>query len=166
MLPIGSVGITTTGYAFGGGLDHHRRDDFSSSVGPDSLGHRVHFEIALRRNAKGIGHTIEEGKHGGDVHRLCDLRFGPAMVAKKLYILVCGSIRRLGNPGDIREESSLRVRQVRFVESSLNNRLYRFVVGSLNPQEVCMGVQSIGTAIEPGDPAGDGFFSAAGEVAF
>jgi hypothetical protein len=45
-------------------------------------------------------------------------------------------------------------------------RLDCFLFSSLNPQEVGMRVQSIGAAIEPGDPAGNGFFRFAREVPF
>lgn len=45
-------------------------------------------------------------------------------------------------------------------------RLDCFLFSSLNPQEVGMRVQSIGAAIEPGDPAGNGFFRLAREVPF
>src|SRR5271169_1113507 len=47
-----------------------------------SLGrHLAKVEVVLRRHPEGIGHAIEEGEHGNDVHRLGNLVLRPAMVA-------------------------------------------------------------------------------------
>ncbi len=114
-----------------------------------SLGHGIHLQIALRRNAKSIGHAIEEGKHGGNINSLCDLWLAPAMIAKNLYIFCRCAVGGLGHFGDVFEENTLGRGELCIFEFPLRNRLNRFLIGSLNPQEVCMRVQSIGTAIEP-----------------
>src|SRR5271156_5671955 len=57
---------------------------FFIAIRLNSLGHRIHFEIPLWRNAKCISDTIEEREHGGDIHRFGNLRFGPAMITKNL----------------------------------------------------------------------------------
>jgi hypothetical protein len=132
----------------------------------DLLSHGIHFEISLGRNAKGIGDTIEEGEHCCDVHSLGDLRLAPAVIAEKLHVFGSSSIGRLGHLGDIVEKGSFGWSDLRLIELSFRNGLYCFFVCSLNPQEVCMRVESIGAAIEPRDPAGDGFLGAAGEVTF
>jgi len=103
-----------------------------------SLGHGIHFEITLRRNAEGIGNTIEESKHGSNIHSLRDLRLTPAMIAENLHVFHRCSIRRLGHLGDILEKCSLGWSDLRIIEVSFRNCLHRFVVCSLNPQEVCM----------------------------
>jgi hypothetical protein len=107
-------------------------------ISSDSLGYGIHFEIALRRNAKSIGYTIEERKHGGNIDSLCDLGLTPAMIAKDLYVFCCCAGGGLGHFGDVFEESAFRWAELSFVEFALRNRLHRFLVGSLNPQEVCM----------------------------
>jgi hypothetical protein len=116
---------------------------------PRSLGHGIHFEITLRRNAKGIGHTVEEGKHRGDIHGLCDLWLAPAMIAENLHVFWGGAVGGFCHLRDVVKQSALRRGELRFVEFSFRDRLYCFLVGSLNPQEVGMRVQSIGTTIEP-----------------
>jgi hypothetical protein len=103
-----------------------------------SLGHGIHFEITLGRNAKGIGYTIEEGKHGGNIHSLCDLWLAPAMIAETLHVFRGGAVSGLCHPGDVFQESALSRGEPGFVEFPLRNRLYRFLFCSLNPQEVCM----------------------------
>jgi hypothetical protein len=105
---------------------------------PRSLGHGIHFEITLRRNTKGIGYTVEEGKHGGDIHSLCDLRFAPAMIAENLHVFRGRAVGGLCHLGDVVKQSALGRSQLGFVELPLRNRLYCFLIGSLNPQEVCM----------------------------
>jgi hypothetical protein len=105
---------------------------------PPSLCHGIHFEITLRRNTKGIGYTVEEGKHGGDIHSLCDLWLAPAMIAENLYVFCGRAVGGFCHLGDVVKQSTLRRAELRFVEFPLGYRLYCFLVGSLNPQEVCM----------------------------
>jgi hypothetical protein len=103
-----------------------------------SLGHGVHFEITLRRNAKGIGYTIKEGKHSGDIDSLCNLWLAPAVIAENLDVFRCGAVSGLCHLGDIFEEDSLSRGELGLVEFSFRNRLHCFLVCSLNPQEVGM----------------------------
>jgi hypothetical protein len=107
-------------------------------ISSGSLGHGIHFEIALRRNAKRIGYTIEEGKQGGNIDSLCDLGLTPAMIAEDLDVFFCCAVGGLGYFGDVFEENALSRCELSLVEVPLRNRLHRFLVCSLNPQEVCM----------------------------
>jgi hypothetical protein len=111
---------------------------FLIAISASSLGHGPHFEITLRRNAKGIGHAIEEGKQRRNIHRLCDLGLAPTMIAEKLHVFRGCAVGGLGHSGDIFEENPLSRGEPGLVEFSLGNRLYCFLVGSLNPQEVCV----------------------------
>ena len=111
---------------------------FLITISPGSLGHGIHFEITLRRNTKGIGHTIEESKHGGNIHSLCDLWFAPAMIAENLHVLRGGAVGGLCHLGDVFEENALSRGELGIFEFPLRNRLHRFLVCPLNPQEVCM----------------------------
>jgi hypothetical protein len=131
-----------------------------------SLGHLVHLEIALRRNAEGVCHAVKEGEHRRDVYRLGNLGLTPTVLAQGLYIFRRRAIRRLGHLGDIFEQRTVRIVERRILDVARNQRLDRFLFCSLNPQEVSMRIQSIRTAIQPGDPAGNRFFCPAGEVPF
>jgi hypothetical protein len=131
-----------------------------------SLGHLVHFKIALRRNAEGVCHAVKEGEHRRDVYRLGNLGLTPTVLAQRLYVFRGRAIRRLGHLGDIFEQRTVRVVERRVLEIARNQRLDCFLFCSLNPQEVSMRIQSIRTAIQPGDPAGNRFFCPAREVPF
>jgi hypothetical protein len=100
--------------------------------------HSIHFHIALRRNAKGIGHSIEESEHCSNVHRFGYLWLGPAMIPKSLYVLCRGAVCSLCDLGDIFEKNTLSMAQASLVELAFCNRLYCLLFGSLNPQEVDM----------------------------
>jgi|ERR1700678_289579 len=133
---------------------------------PRSLGHLVHFEIALGRNSESVRDPVEESKHGRDVDRFGNLRICPAVITQDLYVLRHGTVSRLSHFGDVLEQYSVWVVQPGLFEVSRDQCLHRLFFCSLNPQEVSVRVQSIGTAIEPGDPAGDGFFGPPAEVPF
>jgi hypothetical protein len=60
----------------------------------------------------------------------------------------------------------VRVVERRLLKVARNQRLDCFLFCSLNPQEVSMRIQSIRTAIQPGDPTRDRFFCPAREVPF
>jgi hypothetical protein len=131
-----------------------------------SLGHLVHFQIALRGNAEGVCHAVKEGEHRRDVHSLGNLGLSPTVLAQDLHIFRGRAIRRLGHLGDIFEQRTVRVVELRLLKVARNQCLDRFLFCSLNPQEVSMRIQSIRTAIQPGDPAGNRFFCPAREVPF
>jgi hypothetical protein len=131
-----------------------------------SLGHLVHFKITLRRDAEGVCYAVEEGEHRRDVYRLGNLGLTPTVLAQRLYVFRGRAIRRLGHLGDIFEQRTVRVVERRVLEVARNQRLDCFLFCSLNPQEVSMRIQSIRTAIQPGDPAGNRFFCPAREVPF
>jgi len=114
-----------------------------------SLGHLVHFEIALRRDAEGIGHAIKKGKQRGDVYRFGNLGLAPTVMAQDLYVFRRGAIRCFGHLGDIFQQRTMSVVERRFFEVARRQRLDCLLFCSLNPQEVSMRIQSIWTAIEP-----------------
>lgn len=116
---------------------------------PLLLRQTVHLKITLRRNPESVGNSIEERKHGSDVHRLGDLRFRPTMIPKPLHILVRRAIGCFCHLGYVIKQCPFCRGQARFFQIALRYRLYRALFGSLNTQEVCMRVQSIRTAIEP-----------------
>ena len=120
----------------------------------------------MRRDTEGVRHAIEKGKQRGDVYRFGDLRLAPAVMAQDLHVFRGGAIRRLGHLGDIFEQRAVRVVERRLFNVARRQRLDCFLFCSLNPQEVSMRIQSIRTAIEPGDPAGDRFLGPAREVPF
>ena len=88
------------------------------------------------------------------------------MIAENLHVFWGGAVGRFCHLGDVVKQRTLRRGQLRFVEFPFGYCLYGFLVGSLNPQEVGMRIQSIGTTIEPRDPAGDCFLGAPVEVTF
>jgi hypothetical protein len=51
-------------------------------------------EVVLGRNSEGIGNPIEEGKQGGNVHRLGNLFLFPAGGSQFLNIFGSGAVRR------------------------------------------------------------------------
>jgi hypothetical protein len=90
------------------------------------------------------------------------LIFGPTGVAQFLDIGVRGAVGIYGDFLDVIEKRALGCSQASFIELAFEDCRYAFVGGSLNTQEVGVGVESIGTAIEEGDMTGDHFFVAAG----
>jgi len=88
------------------------------------------------------------------------------MLAQDLHIFRGSTIRRLGHLGDIFEQRAMCIIEPRPLEVARDQRLNRFLFRSLNPQEVSMRIQSIRTAIQPGNPARDRFFRLARQVPF
>lgn len=121
-------------------------------------------QIILRRHAKRIRHSVEEGEHGRHVDSLGNLVFAPAGIAQLLHVLVrrAGSI--LCNQLHVVEQYALGRSQSGLLEFALENRRYALIGSSLNPQEVSMAVQSIRTAVQVGDVAGDHLLVAALEM--
>src|SRR6266567_740233 len=117
------------------------------------LRHLIHLEIALWCYSKGIRNPVEEGEHRGDIYSFRDLRLRPAMIPQSLHILVGGAIRRFRHLRHIVKQGMLCEAQAGFFQFAVRYRLHHILVCSLNTQEVCMGVQSIRTAIEPRNPA-------------
>ena len=131
-----------------------------------SLRHRIHFEVSLGRDSKGICHAIEKREHRRDVNRLGDLRLGPTMIAQRLHIFIGGAIRRFRHLGHILEQGALRRRQICLIEIALSDSLDCCFFCSLNPQEVCMRIQSIRTAVQIRYPACDGLLGFPGQMTF
>ena len=124
----------------------------------------VHLKVTLRSYSEGIRHSIEESEHRRDVNRFSDLRLGPAMISKPLYVLIGGAIGGFGHLPDVVKQGALRGTQAGRFKVALRYRLYGIFVSSLNTQEVCMRVQSIRTAIEPRYPARNRFLGFSVEV--
>ena len=127
--------------------------------------HPAELQVILLRNAKRIGHPVEEGKHRGDVHRLRDLVLVPARVAQPLNVFRSCAIGRLGDKLHIVEQSPFGRGQAGGIKVSVENRANTSVIGSLNTQEVGVAVQSIRAMVQEGDVAGDHLLVPASEVA-
>jgi len=135
-------------------------------IGLSLLRHLVVFQVVLWWNSECIRNTIEKGKHRRDVNGFCNLRLGPAQVAQPLHVFVSGAIGSFRHLADVLQQPALRIAQPRAREISVRQRLYRFFLCSLNTQEVCMRVQSVGTAIQIRHPARDRFLGAPRQMAF
>ena len=112
------------------------------------LGERIHFQIALRRNAEGVSNPIEKRKHGRDVYRLCDLRLAPADIAQFLNILRRGTVGRFRYVFHVIKQYSLGLGQAGIIKIALSDSLYCLFLCSLDTQEVSMRVQSIRASVE------------------
>jgi hypothetical protein len=88
------------------------------------------------------------------------------MLTKALYVVRRGTVSRLSHLGDVFEQHPVGVVQPGPFEVARDQCLYCLFFCSLNPQEVSMRIQSIGTVIQPGDPACNCFFCPTGEVPF
>jgi hypothetical protein len=137
---------------------------FSASIIP-LFRQAIHFEVALRSNAKCVGNTIKESKHRRDVDCFGDLWFGPTVIPQFLHIFAGRAVRRLRDLGDVIKQSAFRRAQSCLIKVALSKRFYCLGFCSLNTQEVCMRVQSIWTAIEPRNPARDCFLGFTVQVA-
>jgi hypothetical protein len=126
----------------------------------------IHLKITLRSDPEGIRNPIEESEHRGDVNRFSDLGLRPTVIAQRLHVLIGGAIRCLRHPGHVVEERAFCRAQTRGFQIAIRDGPYSFFFCSLNTQEVCMRVQSIWTAIEPGYPARDRFLGFAVKMAF
>lgn len=109
------------------------------------------YEVVLGRHAKGIGYTVEEGKHCDYVNSLGDLVFRPACFSQFLDVLMCGVTGCPGYQFCILEQRMLSGREVCLIELSLGNGCDRLIGCSLNPQEVSVTVDSIRTAVQRGN---------------
>ena len=123
-------------------------------------------KIVLRRDAEGIRDAIEEGEHRRDIDGFGNLLFFPAGYSKLFDIFRGSAVSRFGNQFHVVHENALSFGQASLVELSFQDRSYTFIGGSLNPQEVSVAVQSIRTAVQVGDIAGNHLFVTAGEMAF
>ena len=122
---------------------------FLCSVHHSLFRQAIHFEVALRSDAECVSHTIEESEHRGNVHRFGDLRLGPSVIPQLLHIFAGGAVRGLRDLGDVIKQCAFGRAQSGLIKFALSKGFYSFGFCSLNTQEVCMGVQSIRTAIEP-----------------
>jgi hypothetical protein len=86
------------------------------------------------------------------------------VVPELLHILISRAIRRFRHLCYVIQQSTFRWTQARGFEIAIGEGLYGFFFCSLNTQEVCMRIQSIGTAVEPRYPARDCFLGSAVEM--
>ncbi len=98
----------------------------------------IHLEIALRRDAECVSHTIEERKHRCNINRFGDLRFGPSMITQFLHIFAGGAVRRLRDLGDVIKQCAFGRAQPRLIKFALSQGFYCLGFCSLNTQEVSM----------------------------
>src|SRR5579859_1192600 len=78
------------------GLDLH-------PLATDLLSHSIHFQIALRGNAEGVGYAVEEGEHRCDVDGFGNLGLSPTVLAQDLYVFRSRAIGCLGHLSDVVE---------------------------------------------------------------
>src|SRR5271165_38771 len=143
-----------------------RSQGMAERLHPGLRRHPAQRQIVLRRHAKRIGDTVEEGEQRRDVNRLGDLLLSPAVVAQPLDVFRGRAVRRFGYKLHVLHEGVLRLRQARLVEFALQYRIHALIVGPLNTQEVGMAVQSIRAPVKVGDVAGDHLLVAAVQMAF
>ncbi len=115
-------------------------------------------EVVLGRNPKGICDAVKEGEHCSDIHCLGNLFFLPAYVAELLHILHGCFVCRFRNQLHVLQQSPLARSEAGFVKFALDDCLYALICGSLNTQEVSMAVESIRTAVQVRNVAGNHFF--------
>jgi len=109
----------------------------------------------LGRNAEGIGDTIEERKHGGDIHRLSNLFLLPARISEFLHVLDRGFVSGFRNQFYVLQQCPLARAETGFLELSAEDCFYALICCSLNPQEVSVTVQSICASVQIRDMAGN-----------
>jgi hypothetical protein len=112
-------------------------------------------QVILRRNAEGVGNTIEEGKHGCDIHGFSNLFLLPARVAEPLHVVRSCLVSRFCNQLYVLEQCPLARSETGFVKLAVEDCLYALICGSLNTQEVSMTVQSIRASVQIRDMAGN-----------
>src|SRR5271165_2501669 len=78
-----------------------------------------------------------------------------------LNVFSSGARGGFGDEPGVVHQCALGCGDARLVEPALQNRRYALIIGSLDPQEVCVAVQSIRTAVQVGDIAGDHLLVAA-----
>jgi hypothetical protein len=123
-------------------------------------------EVVLRRNAECIGDAVEESEQGCNIDRLGNLSFFPPCQPQLLDIFRSRPVGSVGNEFHVVEEGTLRWRKARFVKLAFNDCFYTLIGCSLNPQEVGMAVQSIRTAVQKRNVAGDHLFVATRKMTF
>jgi hypothetical protein len=120
----------------------------------------------LGRNAKGICDTIEEGKHGRDVHCLGNLFLFPTDLSELLHVLRRGFVSSFRDQLYILQKGALGVTETGFIKLTLEDCFYALICGSLNTQEVSVTVQSIWATIQERDVAGNHLFMPPRQMTF
>src|SRR5262249_54000022 len=113
-----------------------------------------------------IRDPVEKCEHRRNVYSFRDLVFTPSCIAYLLDVFMRGTAGGVSDALGIFQQGAFRGSQSRLIKLPLENRIDALITGSLNPQEVGMTVQSIGTAVQVGDIAGNHFLVAAVQMAF
>jgi hypothetical protein len=129
-------------------------------------GHLAGGEIVLRRNAEGVGYSVEKGEEGCDVDSFGNLLFFPTSGSEFVDVLGGGAIGSVCDELYIFHQDELRLGQAGFLQLAFQNCSYAFIGCSLDTQEVGMAVQSIRAPVQEGDIARDHFLVAAGKMSF
>jgi hypothetical protein len=122
-------------------------------------------EVVLRRDAEGVSHAVEEREHRRHVNSFGDLVFAPTGIAQFLDVIGGRAVGRPCDQFNVVQQGTLGGTEACLLDFPLQDRGDALFGGSLNPQEVGVAVQSIRTAVEVGDVAGDHLLVPAGEVA-
>ena len=113
------------------------------------------LQVIRRRHAKGVGNTIEEGKHGRDVHSFRNLILTPPEIPQSLNIFVGRTVCSVGDQLNVTKQADLPAGKSCFIQLTFQDGLNTFIGCSLNTQEVSMAVQSIWTAVQIRDVTGN-----------
>ena len=115
---------------------------------------------------KRIRNAVKKGEERADIHRLGDLRIGPATLAELLCVVRCQSVRRLGEFLDVPQELVLLLPEARGLQVALRQRFVDLPIRSLQLQEERMRTRSVRTAIQPRDIGRNHLFHPSGEMPF
>jgi len=117
-------------------------------------------------NAEGIGNAVEEGKHCCYINSFGNLGLGPSEIAQLLHVVWRCAVRGFIEFLCVVEQRSLGSSETSVVKISLRDCRNRLLFGSLDTQEVSVRVQSIRTAVQVGDVAGNRLLGAAIKMSF
>ncbi len=129
-------------------------------------GHFAGGEIVLRRDAEGVGDSVEEGEECGDVHCLRNLFFFPACCSEFIDVVGGGTIGGVRDELYIVHQDEFGPGQAGFFQLAFQNCGDAFVGCSLDTQEVGVAVQSIRAPVEEGDITCDHLLVPPGKMAF
>ena len=124
------------------------------------------LQVVLGGHSKRVRDAVEKGEHCDYINSLGDLILAPACLEQLLHVFVCGAAGRFSDQLGITEQRAFGQREVSFFKPSFGNGGDGLIGCSLNPQEVCVTVDSIGTAVKRGNVRGEHLFMSAREVPF
>jgi hypothetical protein len=124
------------------------------------------LQIVLGGHPKGVRDAVEKGEHCDYVNSLSDLILTPACLTQLLHVFARRTAGCFGDQLGILEQRAFGQREVSLFKPSFGNSGDGLIGCSLNPQEVCVTVNSIWTAVERGNVRGEHLFMSAREVPF